>query len=182
MEYRIRPATVDDADEIARVHVESWRTTYAGIVSQAYLDALSVDARAQNWRSHLASVDPVIFVAEQASGLFGFACGGKQRDESLGCDGELYAIYLMQPAQGQGIGRALAHAVTQGLRDRSFKSMLVWVLEQNPAVAFYKALGGIRIAQKPIEIAGAEFVELAFAWPDLASLAGNEKNAGAPSV
>jgi ribosomal protein S18 acetylase RimI-like enzyme len=170
MEFRIRKATLGDADSIARVHVESWNTTYSGIVSQSYLDSLSVDARAQNWRLHLAVPDPLILVAENASGVFGFACGGKQRDPSLAFDGELYAIYLLRASQRQGIGRALTRAIVHELHGRNFRSMIVWVLEQNPAVSFYKALGGIHVGEKPIEIGGARLTEVAFGWPSLATL------------
>jgi ribosomal protein S18 acetylase RimI-like enzyme len=171
MEFRIRKASHDDADSIAHVHVESWRTTYAGIVPQPYLDSLSKEARAQNWREHLAAPDPLIFVAESAHGVFGFACGGKQRDPTLAYDGELYAIYLLRASQRQGIGRALTRAVAGGLRSRSYRSMIVWVLEQNPAVRFYKALGGAPVAEKPIEIAGVQLTEVALGWPSLAALA-----------
>ena len=171
MEFRIRKATLDDADSIARVHVESWQTTYAGVIPQAYLDSLSIDARAQNWRQHLTAADPLMVVAEDASQVFGFACGGKQRDPSFAYDGELYAIYLLRAWQRQGIGRALARAVALDLQSRSFRSMIVWVLQRNPAVSFYKALGGVRVGEKPIEIGGARLTEVAFGWPSLAALA-----------
>ena len=39
----IRPDDVSDAVAIARVHVDSWRTTYAGIVPDDYLDASPTD-------------------------------------------------------------------------------------------------------------------------------------------
>jgi GNAT superfamily N-acetyltransferase len=170
MEFRIRKATLDDADSIARVHVESWRTTYAGIVPRAYLDSLSIDTRTQTWRMHLAAPDPLIFAAESASQIIGFACGGKQRDPSLAFDGELYAIYLLHTWQRQGIGRALTHAIARELHVRSFRSMIVWVLERNPAVSFYQALGGSPAGEKPIDIGGARLTEVAFGWPSLRTL------------
>jgi hypothetical protein len=37
----LRPATVADAAAISHIHVESWRTTYRGVVPDAFLDALS---------------------------------------------------------------------------------------------------------------------------------------------
>ena len=37
----VRAATVRDADDIAIVHVTSWRETYPGIVPQSVLDDLS---------------------------------------------------------------------------------------------------------------------------------------------
>jgi hypothetical protein len=38
----VRPATPDDADAIASVHVRSWQAAYRGIVPDAMLDALSI--------------------------------------------------------------------------------------------------------------------------------------------
>ena len=39
----IRPATLEDAPAIARVHVDTWRTTYAGIVPDEHLAKLSYE-------------------------------------------------------------------------------------------------------------------------------------------
>lgn len=44
---RTRDAVVEDAPGIARVHVESWRAAYAGLMPQAVLDDLSVGASAE---------------------------------------------------------------------------------------------------------------------------------------
>ena len=38
----VRPAVRDDLPGIARVHVESWRTTYAGLMPPDYLAGLRV--------------------------------------------------------------------------------------------------------------------------------------------
>lgn len=167
MEYVIRAAVVEDAPAMARVHVESWRTTYSGIVPDAYLASLSVDARIELWREHLAAGNSPIFVAEASSGVFGFASGGPLRAALSGYHGELYAIYLLREHQRQGAGRCLVRALAESLRGAGFASMAVWVLERNPAVSFYKALGGVQIARQPIEIGGAALDELAFGWPSL---------------
>src|SRR3954464_5342127 len=124
-EYSFRRAGLDDAPAIADVHVASWRTTYPGIVKQAYIDALSVEERTRAWEARLRSeVSPVpdIIVAESRSlGIVGFASGGPIRHPESGFDGELYAIYLRQEAQHHGVGRRLVGewadvAVTRGLR------------------------------------------------------------------
>ena len=49
----LREATVADAAGIAFVHVESWRTTYPGIMPQEHLDALSVAERTEVWQGIL---------------------------------------------------------------------------------------------------------------------------------
>jgi hypothetical protein len=48
--------------------------------------------------------------------------------------------------------------------------MLVWVLEENPSVSFYKCLGGIEEAHKTIILGGKDLQEVAFGWPDLKQL------------
>ena len=40
----IREATPEDARAIATVHVASWRTTYRGLLRDAYLDSLDLEA------------------------------------------------------------------------------------------------------------------------------------------
>ena len=50
----IRSATPDDAERLASVHVEAWKSTYRGQVPDAYLDALSVQDRVDVWRKLLA--------------------------------------------------------------------------------------------------------------------------------
>lgn len=45
----IRKALARDATPIAKVHVQRWRETYAGIVPQETPDAMSVDARSERW-------------------------------------------------------------------------------------------------------------------------------------
>src|SRR5881396_2752599 len=40
-----RAATIDDVPAVARVHVESWQRSFAGIVPQDFLNKMSVEIR-----------------------------------------------------------------------------------------------------------------------------------------
>jgi len=112
-----------------------------------------------------------LFVAENECGeVVGFACGGPLREPLLEYDGELYAIYVLKAYQGQGIGRALVAAVAGDLLSRGYRSLVIWVLRDNPYRRFYEALGGQVIAEKTIQIGGAELVEVGYGWSDLASV------------
>ncbi len=53
MRVAIRAARLEDAGAIAHVHVESWRTTYAGIVPDAYLAGLDEILRTRLWHEWL---------------------------------------------------------------------------------------------------------------------------------
>ena len=169
----IREATIDDAAAIARVHVDSWRTTYAGIVPEEYLAGILYDDREQNWRERL--LDPtgseVTFVAQNDDcGVIGFATGGPERTGNRTYRSEIYAIYLLAQFQRQGIGRRLALALAKWLLQLGHESLVIWVLAANPSRAFYEALGGEAVDEGLIEIGGAKLVEVAYGWKDLRRL------------
>ncbi len=167
MNLTIREADIEDAAAIARVQVESWKTTYAGIVSEAFLASLNQEDRMRSWREQILASNITIFVAEDEISVFGFAAGGEVREKLDHYDAELYAIYLPLERQRQGVGRTLALTLASALTTKGFTSMLVWVLEQNPSVSFYQRLGAVQIARKVINIGGADLQELAFGWPSL---------------
>lgn len=54
----LRLATVDDASAIGHVHVESWRSTYRGLMPDAVLDKLLVEQRTNFWRKVLEQDKP----------------------------------------------------------------------------------------------------------------------------
>jgi GNAT superfamily N-acetyltransferase len=168
--YGIRPAVVDDAQAIAHVHIESWKTTYAGILPEAVLETPSLEKRADMWRGILAAAEQssvTLVACDSAGGVVGFVHGGKERSGQLGCDGELYAIYLLQSVQRQGVGRRLVGKFGREMVAKGFTSMAVWVLDRNPSRRFYEVLGGTVIGQKSMEFGGRSYLEVAFGWEAL---------------
>ena len=109
----------------------------------------------------------LVFVAEWDGRVVGFAHGGANREPLERCDAELYSIYLLKDAQKRGIGVGLLGAMATALLKRNFKSMAVWVLEQNRSRNFYEKTGARMATSKVIEIGGAKLMEVAYAWADL---------------
>jgi GNAT superfamily N-acetyltransferase len=169
MELIIRNAEPGDARAIARVHVESWRSTYTDLLPQSFLASLDVDLRARMWTAQIADGKSATLVAERDGDVVGFISGGPSRETIDDYDAELYAVYLLHEHQGCGIGRAMVSALVRSLREQGFSAMLVLVLEKNPAVTFYAGLGGTPIGKKPIEIGGVTLNELIYAWPNFDS-------------
>ncbi len=166
----IRKARPDDAPAIARVHVDSWRTTYAGIVSSEFLAALSYGQRERMWSDFLSSPTSqnVVHVAEAADGdVDGFASAGPEREGDNLYKGEVYALYLLQSHQRQGIGSMLFRASAKELHRQGIASMLIWVLAANPARKFYEAAGGKYVRERQIEIGSQLLVEVAYGWDEL---------------
>ena len=162
----IRAATQDDAGSISRVHIESWRTTYRGIVPNQFLADLNVEERAVRWREVLKS-DPYIFIAERDGQVIGFISGGTIREPLEECDAELFAIYLLAEVQGKGVGTALLMELAKRLEADGFQRMAVWVLEANASRGFYERSGAVRVTAKEIEIGGVLLPVAAYAWPSL---------------
>jgi GNAT superfamily N-acetyltransferase len=164
----IRTATPHDADSISRVHTDSWRATYRGIVPDAYLANLNAEGSSIRWRERLNAGR--VLVAEQDGEVVGFVSGGPIREPLGGYDAELYAIYLLPHAQNKGIGTALFNELAKRLDDEGLQSMAVWVLEANAGGHFYVRSGAVRVTSKQIEIGGALLPVTAYGWPSLKNI------------
>ncbi len=173
-EITIRPARPEDAAGIAKVHVDTWRTTYSGIVPDDYLASLSYERHEQGWTRQIkeaAEGNIFIYVAEDNEGrIVGFVSGGPNRNPDPVYKGELYAIYILQAYQGLGIGRKLTLALAQSLFEAGLDSMILWVLAKNPARRFYESLGGQLVKSGQFEISGVTIEEVAYGWPDIRTL------------
>jgi GNAT superfamily N-acetyltransferase len=169
---KIRKADIKDAPYISKVHIDTWRTTYKGIVPDQVLDGLNYEKNSIRWYDFLSKANEMIcyFVAEENGQIIGFANGGPNRTEQTGFGGELMGIYVLKEFQGKGIGKALVLEVAEWLSKRGYKSMLVWVLSDNISKHFYEALGGIFVGRKKIDIGGAALEESSYGWSNLQKL------------
>jgi ribosomal protein S18 acetylase RimI-like enzyme len=159
----IRAAVIDDADGIARVHVDSWRETYSGVLDDRFFSEEIFERRTTFWQRYL-TIDPrpgTLFVAEDDGAIIGFANSG----ESIGPDAEhgfpvvraltLFSIYLLATAHGTGAGQALHDSVV----GRSPAQL--WVLRgNNRAIAFYERNGFAFDGTEYIDPADQNLVEL----------------------
>ncbi|MBU8915202.1 GNAT family N-acetyltransferase [Bacillus sp. FJAT-29953] len=167
---KIRKAVLADAKGIAKVHVDSWKTTYANIVPDEYLNNLIFESREQLWVDNIPNGG--VYVAENDEGeIVGFSSGGKERSGKYsGFDGELYAIYILKEYQGKGIGSALVKPIIDEIKALGIHSMLVLVLKDNSSRLFYEALGGKKIDKIEVEIAGRKLSELVYGWEDIRNI------------
>lgn len=177
--YHIRRAELADVAGIARVQVESWQSTYLGLIPEDVIAKLTYTRRVNQWRRSLSAHSPrrCAFVAENNQGeIVGFASGGAETSGMEGFEGELYAIYILEEEQGKGIGTRLTVAIAKCLFEKGMRSMLVWVLATNPYSKFYENLGGERVAERDEAYAGADLHVRAYGWKDLAALIAKLEN------
>lgn len=163
-----RRARPDDAAEIARVHVQTWRETYAGLLPTQRIDQQSEADRTRQWRELLGPGRraPAVFVAIPDGRIEGFVSLGPQRSGALkerGFDAEVSALYLTRAVQGRGLGRLLMSAAAHHLLDRGGRGLALWALSANRrAGGFYAALGGVRVAER----SDRDGPQQAFGWGD----------------
>jgi len=159
MTVTIRAATPEDAPSIAQVHVQSWQTSYRGLVPDETLDNQSVERREGFWQQVIEGSETLrfVFVAVSEVGeVVGFVSGGKSRQEHLPFAGELYAMYILEAHKRQGIGKKLFRVAVQRLVDESMDSMMLWVLADNPpSRQFYEKMGGKYVTEQMINLPSA---------------------------
>ena len=164
---KLRPAKASDARAIARIHVETWRSTYPGMVPDRALIDMNIDNKARSWRAALERPDmagSVLVADTPEAGLIGFASAGHNRHANLPFAGEVQTLYVLPDWQNQGIGRQLLKGCFAGLRSRGLASAMVWVLADNPARFFYERMGGRRAGEREENLWGARLHEIAYGW------------------
>lgn len=163
----IRAATAADAAAIAEVHIASWRSSYRGIVDDAFLDAFDPGKRTAQWRQRLA--DPALgtVVVERDAAIAGFSFAGPDRGGRPEVKGEVYALYLREDVKGQGLGRALFERSLAWLGERGLLPVRVWVFAANVrARAFYERVGGVLAPEtQEITLGERDYAEVAYRWP-----------------
>ncbi len=161
----VRAARPTDADAIARVHSESWRLTYAGLLSSRYLATLDEEELADTWRRRLGAPrgESSLAVAEAAGEVVGFALFGPtgERDLEDGFAGEIQMLYVLPAGQRRGHGRALFEHAASDLAARRLFWLVVWVVEHNLAArAFYRRLGLAPDGARRTDMLGGQAVDV----------------------
>lgn len=166
----IRPATPNDAQAIARIRVQGWRFAYQGLISQGYLDSLSVAEDTERMRGYLSQFPQNSPLSRSAS-VQGSGDGEKQsfilavRDDAvLGfcrfsaapdktdraesavpagtLNGRLHSLYIDPDTLGQGIGYTLMNHALSTFAAWGCERATLWVLEGNSrAISFYERQG-----------------------------------------
>lgn len=167
----LRPALTRDAAGIARVHVETWQSAYAGVVPTDYLARMTVGRSSAQWHRAAAQATKGndLMVAELDEEIIGFIAFGPSRSKDLPYGGEIYALYVTIDWQGQGLGRRLLTTSFEALAREGHRGAFVWVLADNPSRFFYEAMGGARAGERMEKFAGTALEELAYGWSDLES-------------
>lgn len=135
----------DDLEELSRLHVAVWDTTYRSYMPSSVLEENNFESRFEMWKKALEKKDQNIFLrlVKVDGELAGFVAGTISPRDDLGFDAELMAINILVKFHGRGIGKHLMDIVFELCRNHGSKNIYLWVATQNEnAVNFYKKYGG----------------------------------------
>jgi ribosomal protein S18 acetylase RimI-like enzyme len=160
----VRRAKASDAAAVAGTHDEAWRTAYRGIIPGSELEKL-ISRRGPAWWESAIRKGSRVSILAFGERIAGYANYGRNRAKSLHYDGEIYELYLRPEFQGLGFGRRLFTAARRDLAQSGLKSLVVWALSDNdPAVEFYRALGGRAVARSSEKFGARVLDKVAFGW------------------
>lgn len=154
----VRPARPEDAGEIARIQLATWRVAYRRLLPRQVLDRLDEAWVARQWSSAIeAPPSPrhrVLVGIEQAeqSYLVGFAAFGPADEQALapgepetalGPDVIAVTDLLVEPRWGRrGHGSRLLAASVELWREGSFTTALAWAFEGDTATGAFLTSAG----------------------------------------
>ena len=84
--------------------------------------------------------------------------------------GEIGSIYVLPNWQRQGVGRGFIANAARHLASYEFQTLVVWVLHDDPARAFYEKLGGDACALREIQFIDTTLVQVCYQWLDISEL------------
>lgn len=169
-----------DAGTVAALHAESWRRTYRGMLSDAYLDEVVPGERAEEWRRRLGGERSAVsgpgergaaVLGESGGVLWGFAHVVADHDPRLGS--YVSALHVDHRARRRGLAtRLLAEGARWLVAQAASRRLYLEVVEANAtARATYERLGGREVGRDTwVAPDGSAVVDLVYAWDDLGPL------------
>ena len=173
IEYR--EARREDAEAVALLHVRSWRESYRGSFSDAFLDEEQPGERLRVWHERLGDPPPnqLVQLAVDDGTLAGFVCVYGDEDPKWGSFVD--NLHVARAAKRSGIGTSLMRQAGAWLRQRgSNLGVYLWVLEANaPARRFYERIGAHDAGATTMEgHGGATVRSRRYVWSDARALSG----------
>lgn len=164
--------SVDMAEDIARLHVTSWREAYAGIVPAEILANVDMAERVSRWRSYLSTDGFPTYLARVDDEPAGFIRAGALKEPLLeGADGHIFALYVLQRYCRMGLGRRLMGLAARQWIALDGRAFSVGVLNANSSArAFYEALGARFIRTDSYDWDGHNLPESLYLFENLEEL------------
>jgi len=142
VEFLVRKASLDDANDMAYVHTITWQTSYRGLIPDWYLDSLNVEESIKKTKKKFKMRSVFRYVGVLDGKIIAILVIQKSFDEDKPESGEIGALYVLPEYQGKGYGKQLMTFAIAGLKGRGFHNVIVWTLKDSvQSNTFYQKCG-----------------------------------------
>jgi GNAT superfamily N-acetyltransferase len=126
-----------------------------------------IERRGEDWWRRASRGPSTLLVLDIAGKIAGYATIGVNRARALKPEGELYELYLLPEYQGTGLGGYLFRECRGVLESLGLAGLVAWCLEDSVnAAIFFRASGGMDIAEGMEDFGEISLKKLGFVWPD----------------
>ena len=143
--HEIRVAGPEHVEQIADLYIRNWREAYKGLLSQDYLDSLTMEGVCEKWRDYIAQPNQCVFMVmettENGEEKVGGFVGVKPYHRIENCI-YVYSLHVEKHLRGRGIGTALVEKIAEKGCEEGYPLMGVCVVVGNDnARRLYAQLG-----------------------------------------
>lgn len=167
--YKVRPATLRDAKQIAELHNATVRDAFKTITIDAPIPVVPLDKRQAYWREAIEYAEPQVLVAIDEDKIVGFVGFDRSRDKGTPPTmGEIWAIYVAASHWSKGVGLALWDAAREGLQDEGCTHVSIWLPIANDRAMRFFELAGLKRelpSAKTVAIGGVKVEEIRLKRP-----------------
>ena len=159
---KIRQATPADLQDIAEIHVQSWKDSYTKDLPVEFMAEHIDRVLRDHWRAISIQKEDIVLVAEEDSpiGFIAIWC----RPVPFFIDN----LHVKPLYRSKKTGTALMEAAAEKLLKKGHKTAYLWVFASNEkAIRFYEKLGGMQKEQAQIDVFGYEVLSQKMEWEDL---------------
>ena len=150
---QIRYAERDELKEIAAFLHECWQEEYRQIVSDDFLDTMSIAERHERLLKRFDENTSDFMVMHDEGRLIGASVFGKSFTEGFEDDGEISAIYLNHGYIGKGYGHTLFTRIERELAAKGYDYLVLDLLKGNTqALKFYLDHGYENVADRHVRL------------------------------
>ena len=161
-DYIIRKNELKDQEQMARIKIDGWTTTYDKIIASKYLKTLDYKKQTERYIASFDEYKDLVFVAVRDDEVLGYSCF-HLTDKSGKFDSELVSLYIKPTEKRKGIGTNLLKETAKELLSKGKSNMIIWCLSENiDAINFYKKLGGKKVIEKDAKIGDKLYKEYGF--------------------
>jgi N-acetylglutamate synthase-like GNAT family acetyltransferase len=160
----IKPIKESDIPAVAKVHYESWKIAYKGILSDKLLEQLNAERFEKVWSDILKQKNRMNLLIEENKntiGFIGFEITPKNKEH---LDGEIIGLYVDPLTWRRGAGATLMEQAFIQMKKKGFDRAMLWTMTRNHISRnFFQKMGFKLTGEKRVsERAGEHFEEVQY--------------------